>query len=196
MCSFYHIHRALIDEPAVVPAHRTSWWGVVTRASLTNLANPDALLGVWSALENHRIPDAPAMARISLLGIQTIADASPFGGLIAPLWQAFVVDRAGEQWVSAPVVASRCHIATLPEAIRPSSAGRSSFCIEYDAVELVVRIPADFEESVPFPAYHHFRMKRLIRNNYYAFCSPGRSLIFCKKFALSFLRWHRKCPVI
>ena len=76
-----HFHRALSAEPAITPARFIEWRDITIRASLTNLANPDTWIATWNARETHRIPDAQTLARVSHLELQTLAAASPMGGL-------------------------------------------------------------------------------------------------------------------
>ena len=144
-----HFKRALSDEPAIVPVEFTEWRDIVSRASLTDLANPDTWLAAWNALALHRIPDARTLSRVSILEIQTIAEVSPFGDLITPLWQAVRLEQAQEIGTPTPVVALRANLDSIPEALRAPSVELSQVGTEYEESKIALGLPANFDNLPP-----------------------------------------------
>ena len=144
-----HFHRALSDEPSIIPIQFPEWWGAITRSSLTNLDNSDTWVAAWTSLESHRIPDIAKLANVSLLEIQTIADTSPFGELFISLWKAVRIERAHERGLSAPVVDFWDNSARIPEALRGPIVELTAIGEDYLGSKTEIGIPVNFDEIGP-----------------------------------------------
>lgn len=62
---------------------------------------------VWAALETHRIPDPPKLARVSPNEIQALDASATIADLIALFWRAIRIERANSGGIAAPVIAFR-----------------------------------------------------------------------------------------
>ena len=144
-----HFHTALAAEATVIPLKFTLWRESVQRASLTTLTGPDTWLEVWTAPEEHRIPDPASLAKISLLELQAITASSPFRDLIAPLRKAGRIENVHTMWLTPVTVALRKTVTTLPEALRAPSVDASAFGLEYDASKHLIGLPDDYEAMGP-----------------------------------------------
>ena len=144
-----HFHRALSSDPAVIPDRFVEWRDLTVRAALTNLANPDTWVSTWHALENHRIPDAQSLARVSHIELQTLADSSPLGELMTNLWQAVRIELARGQSLAEPFITFRHNIEALPEALRAPNAEVTAFGADFSAAKLDIGLPDDFDALGP-----------------------------------------------
>ena len=144
-----HFHRALRAETAIIPPHFTVWRETVSRTSITVPTDPDTWIEVWANLETHRIPDPLSLARVSLAEISAIANASTFGGLILPLWQAVRIENAQVIEHSTPSITFRSDPASLPEALRAPSVADTAIGADYKQAKELIGLPMDFEALGP-----------------------------------------------
>ena len=144
-----HFHRAQRQEEPVIPLRFTAWREVVSRTSLTTLTDPDTWVEVWNELELHRIPDPTLLTQISLAEINSIAQSSPFGELILPLWQAVRIENAQNIEHSMPKITFRNDPVSLPEALRAPSVDASVVGTEYKDSKEALGLPMDFDQLGP-----------------------------------------------
>lgn len=144
-----HFHRALEAEAEEIPLRPTDRRDAVNRSSLNTLASPDTWVSVCVALEIHRIPDPLTLARVSLVELEAIAATSPFGEMIAPLWQAVRIEMASNLGVAQPTMAFRNTPMTIPDALRAPNVEESIIGKEYDLSKQSIGLPTSCQSLGP-----------------------------------------------
>ena len=153
------------------------------RTSLNRLTNPDTWLAVWEALGTFRIPDPPTLARVSLVEIQSLADASPFGELIQSLWQAIRIENAQAGGITPPIVAIRRNIDSLPEALRAPNAELTAIGAEFEESKLDIGLPTNFDPLGPMDRIVSLQEADPAQNVYFGSSRPVRKPTSSNRYA-------------